>query len=155
MFPPAPMVAKTLDKIRKSSCTQVILIASQSPSRPWHPILLQLSICPRIPLPDIQLYQFLPHRGRPVFHQDKRLFDLAAWMLPGKPYLRNHTFTEPVVEMASASIRDSSSHLYNTHWKLFTDWLAFKDIPTQSASYHHLADYLVQLFNQNKQVNTA
>ena len=26
--------------------------------------------------------------------------------------LRNHTFTEPVVEMASASIRDSSSHLY-------------------------------------------
>ena len=35
--------------------------------------------------------------------------------------LRNHTFTEPVVEMASASIRDSSSHLYNTHWKLFTD----------------------------------
>ena len=34
---------------------------------------------------------------------------------------RTHTFTEPVVEMASASIRDSSSHLYNTHWKLFTD----------------------------------
>ena len=40
--------------------------------------------------------------------------------------LRNHTFTEPVVEMASASIRDSSSHLYITHWKLFTDWLAPK-----------------------------
>ena len=35
--------------------------------------------------------------------------------------LRNHTFTEPVVEMASASIRDSSSHMYNTHWKFFTD----------------------------------
>ena len=55
--------------------------------------------------------------------------------------LRNHTFTEPVVKMASASIRDSSSYLYNTHWKLFTDWLAPKDIPTQSASYHDLADY--------------
>ena len=68
--------------------------------------------------------------------------------------LRNNTFTEPVVEMASASIRDSSSHLYNTHWKLFTDWLASKDIPTQSASYHQLADYLVHMFNQNKQVNT-
>ena len=68
--------------------------------------------------------------------------------------LRNHTFTEPVVKMASASIRDSSSYLYNTHWKLFTDWLAPKDIPTQSASYHHLADYLVHMFNQNKQVNT-
>ena len=68
--------------------------------------------------------------------------------------LRNHTFTEPVVEMASASIRDSSSYLYNTNWKLFTDWLAPKDIPTQFASYHHLANYLVHMFNQNKQVNT-
>ena len=68
--------------------------------------------------------------------------------------LRNHTVTEPVVEMASASIRDSSSHLYNTHWKLFTDSLASKDIPTQSASYHYLADYLVHMFNHNKQVNT-
>ena len=56
--------------------------------------------------------------------------------------------------MASASIRDSFSHLYNTHWKLFTDWLAPKDYPTQSASYHHWADYLVHMFNQNKQVNT-
>ena len=35
--------------------------------------------------------------------------------------LRNHTFTESVVEMASDSIRESSSDLYNTHWKLFTD----------------------------------
>ena len=67
--------------------------------------------------------------------------------------LRKNTFTKPAVELASTSIRDSSSHLYYTHWKLFTDWLAPKDIPTQSASYHHWADYLVHMFNQNKQVN--
>ena len=61
--------------------------------------------------------------------------------------LRNHSSTEPVVEMASASIRDSSSHLYSTHWKLFTEWLASKNIPTKSASCHHLVDDLVHLFN--------
>ena len=44
--------------------------------------------------------------------------------------LRNQLFTEPVVEMASAPIRDSSCHLYNTHWKLFTDWLISKEVPT-------------------------
>ena len=57
-------------------------------------------------------------------------------------------FTEPVIEMASTPIRDSSSHLYNTHRRLFTDWLVAKNIPTESASYHHLADHLVHLFNQ-------
>ena len=85
MFSPALMVAKALDKIQKFSGTQVILIASQSPSRPWHPILLQLSLRPRIPLPDIQLHQFLPHRWRPVFHPDMRLFHLATLIFPGKP----------------------------------------------------------------------
>ena len=83
-FPPAPIVAKTLDKIQKSSGTQVIMIASQSPARPWHPILLQLSLRPRIPLQELRLYQYLPHRRSPVFHPDPRLFDLAAWMLSSK-----------------------------------------------------------------------
>ena len=82
-FPPAPIVPKTLQKIQKSRGTTVILIASQHPSRPWHPLLLQLSTRPRIPLIDIQLYQFVPNLRRPQFHRDPRLLDLAAWHLSG------------------------------------------------------------------------
>ena len=85
MFSPALIVAKALDKIPKSPGTQVILIASLRPSWTRHPILLQLSLRPRIPLPDIQLYQFLLHRRRPVFHPDMRLFHLATLIFPGKP----------------------------------------------------------------------
>ena len=82
-FPPAPIVPKTLQKIRKSRGTTVILIASQHPSRPWHPLLLQLSTRPRISLQDVQLFQYVPNLRRPQYHRDPRLLDLAAWNLSG------------------------------------------------------------------------
>ena len=82
-FPPAPIVPKTLQKIQKSQGTTVIMIASQHPSRPSHPLLLQLSTRPRIPLIDVQLFQFVPNLRRPQFHRDPRLLDLAAWHLSG------------------------------------------------------------------------
>ena len=47
-FPPAPIVPKTLEKIRYSHGATIILVASQHPSRPWHPLLLQLSLRPRL-----------------------------------------------------------------------------------------------------------
>ena len=69
-FPPAPIVPKTIQKIQKSRGTTVILIASQHPSQPWHPLLLQLSIGHRIPLTDVQLFQYVPNLRRPQFHRD-------------------------------------------------------------------------------------
>ena len=81
-FPPAPIVPKTLDRIRSSRGTTVILIASQHPSRPWHPLLLpKLSLRPRITLPEVELYQYVPNLRRPQFHRDPRLLDLAACLL--------------------------------------------------------------------------
>ena len=82
-FPPAPIVPKTLQKILKSRGTTVIMIASQHPSRPWHPLLLQLSTRPRIPLPDVNLLQYVPNLRRPQYHWDPRLLDLTAWRLSG------------------------------------------------------------------------
>ena len=82
-FPPAPIVPKTIQKIQKSRGTTVILIASQHPSRPWHPLLLQLSTHPRIPLLDVPLFQFVPYLRRPQYHRDPKLLDLAAWHLSG------------------------------------------------------------------------
>ena len=82
-FPPAPIVPKTIQKIQKSWGTTVILIASQHPSRPWHPLLLQLSTRPRIPLTDVHLFQFVPNLRWPQFHRDPKLLDLAAWHLSG------------------------------------------------------------------------
>ena len=83
-FPPAPIIPRTLEKIQQSVGTKVILIASQSPARPWHPLLLELSIRPRIPLNNPKLFQFLPGSTQPTLHRDPSLFNLAAWILSGK-----------------------------------------------------------------------
>ena len=83
-FPLAPIVPKTLQKIQKSRGTTVIMIASQHPSWPWHPLLLQLSTRPRISLQDVQLFQYVPNLRRPQYHRYPRLLDLAAWNLHGK-----------------------------------------------------------------------
>ena len=67
-LPPAPIIPKTLQKIKDSQGTTVILIASQNPSCPWHPLLpLLLSQRPRIPLTNVPLYQYVPNRRQPNF----------------------------------------------------------------------------------------
>jgi len=60
----------------------------------------------------------------------------------------------PGIQLASVPLRDSSSRLYDLHWKLFVDWIVSKDIPVDNISFHHLAEYLTHLFHQGKQVNT-
>ena len=82
-FPPAPIVPKTLQKIKFSHGTTVFLIASQHPSLPWHSLLLQLSLRIDVPLTDVALFQYIPNIRRPQFHRDPRLLDLAAWLLSG------------------------------------------------------------------------
>ena len=80
-FHPAPIVPKTLQKIKDSHDTTVILITSQNPSRPWHSLLLLLSQRPHIPLTDVALYQYVPNMRRPQFHREPHL--LAVWTLSG------------------------------------------------------------------------
>ena len=50
--------------------------ASQHPT--WHPLLLQLSVQPCIPLLDVELFQFIPNHRRPQYQREPSLLDLAA-----------------------------------------------------------------------------
>ena len=56
--------------------------------------------------------------------------------------------------MAADPLRDSSSNVNNSQWKAFAKWANDKGIESQDLSYITLAEYLVHLFTQNKQVNT-
>ena len=68
--------------------------------------------------------------------------------------LKEHDFPDAVVEMVTDPLRDSSSHVYNAQWKAFAKWANDKGIPSRDLSYITLAEYLVHLFAENKQVNT-
>ena len=73
-FPLAPIVPKTLQKIKDSHGTTMILIASQNPSHPWHPLLPLLKQRPHISLTDVALYQYVPNMRQPQFHREPHLF---------------------------------------------------------------------------------
>ena len=68
--------------------------------------------------------------------------------------LKSHHFPDTVVDMAANPLRDSSSNVYNSHWKAFALWANNKGILPSDLSYITLAEYLVYLFSQNKKVNT-
>ena len=68
--------------------------------------------------------------------------------------LKRHHFPDTVVDMAADPLRDSSSNVYNSHWKAFALWANNKGIHQNDLSFITLAEYLVYLFSQNKKVNT-
>ena len=55
---------------KDSQGTTVILIASQNPSRPWHPLLPLLLSQRPIPLTNVPLYQYVPNGRRPQFYRE-------------------------------------------------------------------------------------
>ena len=68
--------------------------------------------------------------------------------------LKRHHFPLTVVDMAADPLRDSSSNVYNSHWKAFALWANNKGILPNDLSLITLSEYLVYLFSQNKKVNT-
>ena len=68
--------------------------------------------------------------------------------------LKRHHFPDTVVDMAADPLRDSSSNVYNSHWKAFALWANNKGILPNDLSFITLAEYLVYLFYQNKKMNT-
>ena len=68
--------------------------------------------------------------------------------------LKSHRIPDTVVDMAADPLRDSSSHVYNSHWKAFALWANEKGLHPKDLSFFTLAEYLVHLFSLNKKVNT-
>ena len=68
--------------------------------------------------------------------------------------LTSHRIPDTVVDMAADPLRDSSSHVYNSHWKAFAIWANEKGLHPKDLSFFTLAEYLVHLFSLNKKMNT-
>ena len=68
--------------------------------------------------------------------------------------LTSHRIPDTVVDMAADPLRDSSSHVYNSHWKAFAIWANEKGLHPKDLSFFTLAEYLIHLFSLNKKVNT-
>ena len=146
-FPPAPIVPKTLQKIKYSQGTTVILIASQHPSRPWHPPASSHSTDRRgsVPVHSQHSTPPVPQRASPI---------RSSRMAIIRDIIKQHDFPDTVMNMAADPLCDSSSHVYNAQWKAFAKWANDKGIQSRDFSYVTLVEYLVHLYAENKQVNT-
>ena len=82
-FPPQPILAKDIQKIRASTC-RVILIASAWRQQAYYPDLLELSARPPFRLPLLPELLSQPVSG--VFHQQPEFLKLHAWLLNTGPW---------------------------------------------------------------------
>ena len=85
-FPPFPLLARTLAKIRADEVEEVIVIAPTWPRRSWYTLLLQMAceIPCLLPINMDLLSQSLQEKGT-LFHSDLKTFRLAAWKLSDRP----------------------------------------------------------------------
>ena len=121
-----PTVASTSSPVEHTS----------SDLSPWRPTV---PVCAQPPAPSI------PPRSQTIGSNRVELI---------RDVLKCHHFPDTVVDMAADPLRDSSSNVYNTHWKAFALWANNKGILPSDLSFITLAEYLVYLFSQNKKVNT-
>ena len=79
-FPPFPIVARVLHKVRQERPT-MILVAPRWPAQPWFPDLLHLCHVPPVPLQVGPRGLLQPRSGVP--HANPQLLHLHAWLLCG------------------------------------------------------------------------
>ena len=82
-FPPVSVMTRFLQRVRELRPRRLLLIASMSPMRAFHPDLLSMSR--RDPIPVCRspgsLWQLLAREESPRFHYQPELFTLGAWLL--------------------------------------------------------------------------
>ena len=64
--------------------------------------------------------------------------------------IRQAGFSGSVAKYAAASQRPSSLRLYQSHWRVFSAWCDERDVNPSEASVHHIADFLVYLYEVKK-----
>ena len=139
MFPPFPLILEVLQRIQASNC-HAVLVAPAWPSQAWFPRLLSLlDDHPRC-LPPQRMLLRQP-RSR-TFHPDPSCLSLHVWRLSSRPSSAEaiRRWWQPT------SHRLSTQSVYNSKWRIFTEWCRDTGHDPFSTSTPVLADFLAFLF---------
>ena len=146
-FPPFKMVPQVLQKVTQSPGVLLILIAPLQATASWFPELLELSHEDPIPL-----YV----EGQPLLTQDVMLTDrVTDSSLPAVKSTRVETLrailmakghSREAAEMMSRSLRESSLHVYESHWAKFVSFCRSKRWHVFRVRSHHFSTYMMHLF---------
>ena len=149
-FPPVSLIPRILRKIREDQA-RVVLIAPWWPRRNWFPELVGL-----LPGPP----RTLPPSARPDSAAD--IADSAPTAERAAPdcvAIIRRTGTQAGLSDRAAALVASSRHIstcetYNSRLAGFFHWCESHGVDPRSAPIHHIADFLIALFDKGRTIST-
>ena len=118
-FPPFALVGRVIARVQQSSRVAMTLVAPLWPEKEWFADLLLLLTQPPLVLPCWDRLLRQPHCN--LFHQGAHALNLHAWRLSSDT-TESRAFREGLPRVLSGVLRESSSRLYQSRWKIFCGW---------------------------------
>ena len=135
-FPPFALVGRVIARVQQSSRVAMTLVAPLWPEKEWFADLLLLLTQPPLVLPCWDRLLRQPHCN--LFHQPSRVATL-------KRHYRKSGFSGRAARVLSGVLRESSSRLYQSRWKIFCGWCRGRSVAPVNASVPVVVDFLIHL----------
>ena len=137
-FPPFALVGRVIARVQESSRVAMTLVAPLWPEKEWFADLLLLLTQPPLALPCWDKLLRQPHCS--LFHQGVHALNLHAWR-----HYRKSGFSGRAARVLSGVLRESSSRLYQSRWKIFCGWCRGRSVAPVNASVPVVMDFLIHL----------
>ena len=137
-FPPFALVGRVIARVQQSSRVAMTLVAPLWPEKEWFADLLLLLTQPPLVLPCWDRLLRQPHCN--LFHQGAHALNLHAWR-----HYRKSGFSGRAARVLSGVLRESSSRLYQSRWKIFCGWCRGRSVAPVNASVPVVVDFLIHL----------
>ena len=140
-FPPFALVGRVIARVQQSSRVAMTLVAPLWPEKEWFADLLLLLTQPPLALPCLDKLLRQPHCS--LFHQGVHALKLHAWRL--KRHYQKSGFSGRAARVLSGVLRESSSRLYQSRWKIFCGWCRGRGVAPVNATVPVVVDFLIHL----------
>ena len=140
-FPPFALVGRVIARVQQSSRVAMTVVAPLWPEKEWFADLLLLLTQPPLALPCWDKLLRQPHCS--LFRQGVHALNLHAWRLSSDT-TESRAFREELLVL-SGVLRESSSRLYQSRWKIFCGWCRGRGVAPVNATVPVVVDFLIHL----------
>ena len=140
-FPPFALVGRVIARVQQSSRVSMTLVAPLWPEKEWFADLLLLLTQPPLVLPCWDRLLRQPHCNLPSRRPRAEPSRVATL----KRHYRKSGFSGRAARVLSGVLRESSSRLYQSRWKIFCGWCRGRSVAPVNASVPVVVDFLIHL----------
>ena len=141
-FPPFALVGRVIARVQQSSRVVMTLVAPLWPEKEWFADLLLLLTQPPLALPCWDKLLRQPHCS--LFHQGVHALEPSR-VATLKRHYRKSGFSGRAARVLSGVLRESSSRLYQSRWKIFCGWCRGRGVAPVNATVPVVVDFLIHL----------